>query len=171
MSDSELDDEEKAQIMAIAMKMANKHDRRKIIDHTFNKYAYTDHPDLPWCAVLRLYVLYQILIWGGKCRFNEDEAKHNRPVLPVTDAEIAEMKKKLKAIDVKTPKKVLEAKARKKRKVRCTGFVSTWGLALTNFTVHESPGESEIESCCGVRFRRAQYCRKSARDRENLQKN
>jgi len=97
MSGSDYEDEEKAQIMAIAKKMANKHDRSKIINSTFNKFAFTHTPDLPW--------------------FSEDQYKHSRPVLPVTEEEVEEMKLKLKGIDVKSTKKVLEAKARKKKKV------------------------------------------------------
>ena len=49
--------------------------------------------------------------------FAEDEKKHRRKFIPLSKEQIEEYKEKHRAINVKTIKKVAEAKARKKRKV------------------------------------------------------
>ena len=90
--------EEKAEIRAIAKKMLRKKERLKILNSSYNRYAFEDDGKVPkW--------------------FLEDEAKHNKPQKPVTKAEVLAEKEYLRKITVRMPKKVLEAKARKKNKL------------------------------------------------------
>ncbi len=50
--------------------------------------------------------------------FVDDEERHSQPQKPVTKEEVAEYKMMLKGIDARNTKKVAEAAARKKKKVR-----------------------------------------------------
>jgi len=90
--------DEKAEIRAIAKKMLRKKERLKILNSSYNRYAFEDDEKVPkW--------------------FLEDEAKHNKPIKPVTKAEVLAEKEYLRKITVRMPKKILEAKARKKNKL------------------------------------------------------
>jgi len=71
--------------------------REKMIDRAYNRFAVDDLDRLPQ--------------W-----FVDDEAMHRRPNLPVTKADIREMKKRWQEINARPIKKVVEAKARKKMK-------------------------------------------------------
>ena len=55
---------------------------------------------------------------GTSCRFEEEEHKFRIPSQPVTKADVAEWRAKMKELDARPIKKVAEAKARKKRRVR-----------------------------------------------------
>ena len=100
-SDSEDDgynSDDKAEIRAIAKKMLRKKERLKILNSSYNRYAFEDEGKVPnW--------------------FLEDEAKHNKPQKPVTKAEVLAEKEYLRKITVRMPKKILEAKARKRNKL------------------------------------------------------
>ena len=100
-SDEESDgynSDEKAEIRAIAKKMLRKKERLKILNSSYNRYAFEDDGKVPkW--------------------FLEDESKHNKPQKPITKAEVLAEKEYLKKITVRMPKKVLEAKARKKNRL------------------------------------------------------
>ncbi len=90
--------DEKAEIRAIATKMLRKKERLKILNSSYNRYAFEDDGKVPkW--------------------FLEDENKHNKPQKPVTKAEILAEKEYLRKITVRMPKKILEAKARKKNRL------------------------------------------------------
>ena len=90
--------DEKAEIRAIAKKMLRKKERLKILNSSYNRYAFEDDGKVPkW--------------------FLEDENKHNKPQKPVTKAEILAEKEYLRKITVRMPKKILEAKARKKNRL------------------------------------------------------
>jgi AdoMet-dependent rRNA methyltransferase SPB1 len=90
--------DEKAEIRAIAKKMLRKKERLKILNSSYNRYAFEDDGKVPkW--------------------FLEDESKHNKPQKPITKAEVLAEKEYLKKITVRMPKKVLEAKARKRNKL------------------------------------------------------
>lgn len=95
--DDDMTDEEKARMMALAKKMVTSSSgRSEIARSVYNKFAYTDKPEgLEW--------------------FVRDEEAHTQPNIPITKEEVAEMKAKLKAIDAQSSKRVLEAKARKKK--------------------------------------------------------
>ena len=68
-----------------------------LVDDGFNKYAFRDVDGLPeW--------------------FLDDESKHSRPNRPITKAAAAAIKEKLRAINARPIKKVMEAKGRKKLK-------------------------------------------------------
>jgi len=92
------DSDAMAEVLALGKKMLNKKERRKLVDKSYNRYAFDDPDGLP--------------LW-----FLDDEKKHTQPNLPVTKAEVQEHKLYLKAINARPLKKVAEAKARKKRRV------------------------------------------------------
>ena len=100
-SDSENDgynSDDKAEIRAIAKKMLRKKERLKILNSSYNRYAFEDDGKVPkW--------------------FLEEESKHNKPQKPITKAEVLAEKEYLKKITVRMPKKVLEAKARKRNRL------------------------------------------------------
>ena len=78
--------------------MLRKKERLKILNSSYNRYAFEDDEKVPkW--------------------FLEDESKHNKPQKPVTKAEILAEKEYLRKITVRMPKKVLEAKARKRNRL------------------------------------------------------
>ena len=90
--------DEKAEIRAIAKKMLRKKERLKILNSSYNRYAFEDEGNVPkW--------------------FLEDEEKHNKPQKPITKAEVLAEKEYLRKITVRMPKKILEAKARKKNRL------------------------------------------------------
>lgn len=76
--------------------MIRKKHRDNIIDSTYNRYSYDDNEiDLPkW--------------------FLDDEKESNIINMPITKEEVQIQKERLMAINSKIPKKVLEAKWRKK---------------------------------------------------------
>ena len=85
--------DDKAEIRAIAKKMLRKKERLKILNSSYNRYAFEDEGKVPnW--------------------FLEDESKHNKPQKPVTKAEVLAEKEYLRKITVRMPTKILEAKAR-----------------------------------------------------------
>lgn len=94
----EYDSDEVAEIRAIAKKMLRKKDRLDILYKTYNRYAFSD--------------LKQAPDW-----FASEEQQHNKPTKPVTKEEIMSEKEILKKFNDRVPKKILEAKARKKNKL------------------------------------------------------
>ena len=96
--DDGYDTDEKAEIRAIAKKMLRKKERINILNKTYNRYAFDEEDRAPkW--------------------FIEEEKLHNVPAKPVTKAEILAERSYLKKINDRMPKKILEAKARKKFKL------------------------------------------------------
>ena len=59
--------------------------------------------------------------------FVEDEAKHYQRQLPVSKEMVAEYRARMKEINARPVKKIAEAKARKKRKVKKLLFVTKQG--------------------------------------------
>ena len=98
-SEDGYDTDEKAEIRAIAKKMLRKKTRLDILNKSYNRYAFEDDDKVPnW--------------------FIEEEKLHNVPQKPVTKQEILAEKEYLRKFNVRIPKKVLEAKARKKNKLQ-----------------------------------------------------
>ncbi|GAQ09692.1 adoMet-dependent rRNA methyltransferase spb1 [Aspergillus lentulus] len=87
-----------AEAMALAQQMATGEKKSQdIVDDGFNRYTFRDVDGLPeW--------------------FLDDENKHSKPQRPITKAAAAAIKEKLRAINARPIKKVMEAKGRKKMK-------------------------------------------------------
>lgn len=94
-----IEDEEKAEILALAKKMIKNDSRSEIADSMLNKRFFGDTEDLPrW--------------------FVDEERAFNYYNPPITKEEVLEMKAKLRAINALEPKKVAEAKARKRKRLQ-----------------------------------------------------
>ena len=94
-----MDSEEMAETRALAKVMLRKKARTEILDSTYSRFStHEDKSQLP--------------TW-----FVEDEAKHFKPLIPITKEMIAEEKALLKAYNERPSKKVTEAKMRKKKKL------------------------------------------------------
>ncbi|KAF3902939.1 hypothetical protein AA313_de0210457 [Arthrobotrys entomopaga] len=87
-----------AEAMTLAQQIAmGKRSKADLIDDGFNKYSFRSKDGLPdW--------------------FLEDEARHSKPLRPITAAGAAAIKEKLRALNARPIKKVKEAKDRKKFK-------------------------------------------------------
>ncbi|CAI7570388.1 unnamed protein product [Penicillium glandicola] len=87
-----------AEAMALAQSMATGEKRSSdIVDDGFNRFAFRDVDGLPeW--------------------FLDDEGKHSKPVRPITKAAAAAIREKMRAINARPIKKVMEAQGRKKYK-------------------------------------------------------
>jgi len=86
-----------AEVLAMGKQMLSKKKKERMIDASYNRYAFDDPDDLPkW--------------------FVEEEREHRTPVMPVTKQDVQEYKAYLKSVNARPLKKVAEAKARKKRK-------------------------------------------------------
>lgn len=98
---SSMDSEEMAETRALAKVMLRKKARNEIIEGTYNRYAVHEDPSM-------------LPDW-----FIEDEMRHFRAnnVHLVTKEQVAEEKKFLKAYNERPSKKVMEAKARKKKRL------------------------------------------------------
>jgi len=87
-----------AQTFALAKQISTKHGKTQLINSSFNRYMHGIEEGLP--------------AW-----FTEDEAKYNRPMVPVTRDEVAEYKAQIKEINETDTKRALEARARKRTKL------------------------------------------------------
>jgi AdoMet-dependent rRNA methyltransferase SPB1 len=87
-----------AEAMALAQQMATGEKKSQdIVDDGFNRFTFRDVDGLPeW--------------------FLDDENKHSKPQRPITKAAAAAIKEKLRSINARPIKKVMEAKGRKKMK-------------------------------------------------------
>jgi AdoMet-dependent rRNA methyltransferase SPB1 len=85
-----------AEAMTLAHQLATRtKTKADLVDDNFNKYTFRDTGGLPeW--------------------FLDDENKHSKPHRPITAAAAAAIKEKLRALNARPIKKVMEAKARKK---------------------------------------------------------
>ncbi|KAL0483488.1 spb1 [Acrasis kona] len=93
------DADTQATTLALAQKLLRKKERREFIDNAYHRYAFNDQDDAPQ--------------W-----FQDDERINTRKQLPITKEEINLIKQKMKEIDARPIKKVLEAQFRKKRKIQ-----------------------------------------------------
>lgn len=97
-NDSDMDIDEIAEIRALAKKMLRKKDRLAIFDSSYNRYAFDDFDEAPeW--------------------FRDDEKLHYKPATPITKEEVNAEREYLREINARTPKKIQEAKNRKKKKL------------------------------------------------------
>jgi AdoMet-dependent rRNA methyltransferase SPB1 len=76
--------------------LRGKKSRNEVIDDSFNRFVRDDGPLPSW--------------------FEEDEKKHNRPMIPVSKDDVLEWKKKMRDVNEVATKRVIEARARKKQK-------------------------------------------------------
>ncbi|KAL6248569.1 AdoMet-dependent rRNA methyltransferase spb1 [Rhinocladiella similis] len=85
-----------AEAMTLAQSLATRRTKPSdLIDDSFNKYSFRDVDGLPeW--------------------FIDDEGQHSKPQRPITAGAAAAIKEKLRALNARPIKKVLEAKGRKK---------------------------------------------------------
>eukprot|EP00035_Acanthoeca_spectabilis_P023163 m.448051 g.448051 ORF g.448051 m.448051 type:complete len:823 (-) comp19605_c0_seq1:98-2566(-) len=83
--------------LALAAEMILRKRKREIVDSAYNRFSYND-PELP--------------AW-----FGDEEVTHKQINLPMTKEMAADIKAREREINTRPIKKVLEAKARKKRKV------------------------------------------------------
>lgn len=93
-----LDDNAKAEVLALAKKFIHKKTKRELIESAYNRYAFHDTNLPKW--------------------FVEDESKYMRPAPVITGAEFNEAKQQLQSIDARPIKKIAEAKARKKKRLQ-----------------------------------------------------
>lgn len=99
--DPETDEEDeiskKVETLAIATSMIRKKNRQGIEDNMFSRYTFNDDEDIPeW--------------------FAEQEEKYYKPNIPLTKADIQEIRARYREINSRPIKKVAEALARKKRR-------------------------------------------------------
>lgn len=94
------DPRELAETMALGTLLtSNKKTRMDLIDASYNRWTFDGDEALPdW--------------------FTEDENKHNKPELPITKEMMATWRAKLREINARPIRKVAEAKARKKRRLK-----------------------------------------------------
>lgn len=96
---SDYDSDENATNLALASMLTKKSLRRKLLDQSYNRYAFNDEDNLP--------------SW-----FVEDENKHYKPQLPVTREMIDKIKRENLDLAKKPIKKVHEARMRKKKRLQ-----------------------------------------------------
>ena len=94
----EHDPEALAETIALGTAMLRKKRRREILDSTYNRYNFDDEQKLPdW--------------------FEKDQKRFYTPQLPITKEELAEARSQVKEFNKRSTKKVMEAIARKKRRL------------------------------------------------------
>lgn len=94
LSDSE-DEDDRAETLALASMMLRRSKAKKLVDASYNRFAWNDPKDLP--------------AW-----FIDDEKRHYRPQVPIKPELLAEMKLRFQSLAAKPIKKVAEARARKR---------------------------------------------------------
>ena len=97
-SDSEeYDSDDVATTLALGTLMLRKSRAKKLVDASYNRYAWNDPSDLPeW--------------------FADDEAKHYKPQLPIPKSLMDSIKQRFQDLTSKPIKKVAEARARKRKR-------------------------------------------------------
>jgi len=93
------DSDEMAELLAMGEVGLTKSGKNFLQEKGINKYAFDDGVD-------------ELPRW-----FTDDENNHNKPQTPVTKDMVREYKEQLKSIDARNTKRVVEAKARKKKQL------------------------------------------------------
>ena len=121
--------DELAETRALAKKMLRKKGREEILDMTSGRYAFNDDAGtLPeW--------------------FVQEEKRHYRLNLPITKEEVAAERELLRAYNERPSKKVMEAKAKKKMRLkRALSKVRTKAMTVANQTeISEGSKNRQIE--------------------------
>lgn len=99
LDDESMDSDDMAETRALATLMLRKKNRNEIMNSTYNRYANHDDPSV-------------LPDW-----FLDDERRHYRPNLHITKEMVQAEKAILKAYNERPSKKVMEAKARKKKRL------------------------------------------------------
>lgn len=87
-----------AELAAMAQKMVSKKGKEEVLQRGYSRHAFNDRELGPeW--------------------FRKDEEVHNHPILPVDATTLSKVKEDWKDIDARPIKKILEAKARKRKKL------------------------------------------------------
>merc|ERR1712006_74737 len=95
------DDKERAETLALATMMLRKSRAKKLIDASYNRFAWNDPQELPeW--------------------FVDDEQRHYRPQVPIPKPLLEEVAEKFKTLANKPIKKVAEARLRKRKRAQMT---------------------------------------------------
>ena len=92
-----LDDDAKAEVLALAKRWTRKRSREELLDAAYNRHAFHDVGLPKW--------------------FADDERKYMRPAPQITGAEFGEARGRLRGVDARPIKKVAEAKARKQKRL------------------------------------------------------
>ena len=92
-----LNTEERAETMAMGKLLLRRKSKQALLDEAYNRYNFHDEAAPEW--------------------FLEDQRTFMRPIPPVSRAEVEAEKQRMKDVNVRSSKKVAEAKARKKRRV------------------------------------------------------
>lgn len=125
---SSMDSDDIAETRALAKVMLRKKARNEILESTYNRFA--NHDDV---SVLPEW-------------FVEDERKNYKPAIPVTKEMIAEEKAFLKAYNERPSKKVMEAKARKKKKLaKAMNKVKSKAQVIAEQDINEGSKMRQIE--------------------------
>ena len=93
-----LDDDQKAEVRALAKKFLRRKSKDDIMEAAYNRYAFHDDNLPKW--------------------FVEDENKYMRPAPQITAEEYKAAKEEMRAIDARPIRKVVEAKARKRKRMQ-----------------------------------------------------
>ena len=95
--EEEYDSEDQATTLALGTLMLRKSRAKKLVDASYNRFAWNDPTDLPeW--------------------FQDDEARHYRPQLPIPKSLMDSIKARFQDLTSKPIKKVAEARARKRKR-------------------------------------------------------
>jgi len=93
-----LDDDQKAEVRALAKKFLRRKSKEDIMEAAYNRYAFHDDNLPKW--------------------FVEDENKYMRPAPQITAEEYKAAKEEMRTIDARPIRKVVEAKARKRKRMQ-----------------------------------------------------
>ena len=110
-----------AEGLAIAAEMIIRKRKRELIDASYNRYAFKDDPMPDW--------------------FDEEESNHIARGVPMTKEMAVDIQKRQRELNARPIKKVLEAKARKKKKVNS----QLDKLKSKATAIYENPDLSERE--------------------------
>jgi len=137
------DPRELAETLALgSLLIDSKKSRMDLIDAAYNRYTFDGDECLPdW--------------------FTEDENKHNKPELPITKEMMAQWRAKLREINARPIRKVAEAKARKKRRLK----LRLDKLRKTAMSLADTPDMSETAK---ARLMRKQLSRAMSQDQRSV---